>query len=105
MGADIGWKYSRRLALFQAEQLPAYVPQLGEKPLIHGSHQISRAERAARAAGRWPDDAFHQLHVLEAPLSELLLVFEQRLGEKKEDGRTGTEIQILDLHARGIQEL
>jgi hypothetical protein len=40
--------------------------------------------------------------VLEAPLAELLLVLEQRLGEKKKNGRAGPEIEILEFDARGI---
>src|ERR1043166_8170171 len=105
MGAGIGKKYSPWRALFQAKQPPANLPQHGEKPLIHGSHQIARAQRAAGPARRRADDPLDQLHVLEAPLSELLLVLEQRLGKKKKNGRAGPEIEILELHARSIQEL
>ena len=45
------------------------------------------------------DHALDQLHVLEPPLPELLLVLEQRFGEEEQDVGPGPEVQVLDLDA------
>src|SRR5512142_1529660 len=105
MGADIGRKYSGRRALFQPKQPPASLPEHWKETLVDGSHQIAGAERSTGAARRRTDDALDQLHVLDPPLRELLLVLEQRLGEKEQHRRAGSEIQVLERDACGVQQL
>jgi len=79
-------------------------PRAREELLIDRARKVLRAQRAAGAAGERAEHALHELHVLEAPQPELLLVFQERLGQEEQGRRplAGVERLQLDL-LRGQQ--
>ena len=83
----------------RAVELRAHRPQLGEELLIDRAREILRAQRAAGAAGERAEHALDELHVVEAPEPELLLVLEQRLGEEEQRRRTRADVERLELDA------
>src|SRR5436305_6422333 len=68
-----------------AKKFAADVPKCRKKLLIDRTEEVARPERAARTAGLRPDHALNELHMLESPLPELLLVLEQCFREEEQD--------------------
>src|SRR5690606_21715306 len=68
-------------------------PKLWEESLRDRALQVTRAKRSPRATGSGAYDALHELHVLEPPDPELLVVLEQRFSQEEELGwpRAGVE--------------
>src|SRR5262249_40437248 len=85
-------------------QLRSRGPKRRKKLLVDRAHQIARSQRSARSASGRPNHALHELYVIEPPLSEQLLVLEQRLGKKEEERRTRPEIQVLELRTILVEQ-
>src|SRR4051812_659548 len=82
-----------------AVEAGAHRPQRGKELLVDRSGKVLGTKRPARSTRERPEHALDELHMLESPLSELLLVLEERLREKEHRRRTLTEIQRLQLDA------
>jgi len=80
------------ISLCGAEKPAANLPEERKEPLVDGAEQIARSKRSPGTPGRRTDDALDELNVLETPLGELLLILQQGLGEKEQNGRSRAEV-------------